>query len=47
MHVEVIFILCIVIKAWEHEWWTLDLRIHWNDFAFIGDEAVTAHADSV
>ena len=29
-----------VIKAWEHEWWTLDPRIHWNDFAFIGDEAV-------
>lgn len=26
--------------AWEHEWWEVDERLHYNDFAFVGDMAV-------
>ena len=29
-----------VLKAWKHEWWTLDPRTHWNAFAFANDSAV-------
>lgn len=29
-----------VVDAWEHEWWTMDTRMHWNGFAFIGGKAV-------
>ena len=26
--------------AWEHEWWVIDPRLHYNDFAFVDDLAV-------
>ena len=29
-----------VLDAWEKEWWVLDPRLHFNDFAFIGSTAV-------
>jgi GNAT superfamily N-acetyltransferase len=28
-----------VLNAWD-EWWTMDPRLHWNDFAFVDDRAV-------